>query len=322
MRRTLRPWLRSVAAGLFSLASLGMIGCLNPQTRAQSAEEAERERDLDVMTIGDVTEVGNAMPIQVSGVGLITGLEGSGGSPPGSWRVMLEQQLRKQKIDNTKQLLDSRDNALALVTAWIQAGAHKGDALDIEVTLPNGSPATSLRGGYLQFCPLRPYETSKNINPDYDGANKLLGGHTLAHAKGGLLVALGSGDEPADLRKARIWPTTHIVVGPDDKKKIVQEGGVCHTDRPFSFILKKDAKFAKVASVVADRINLMFQEDQRKQTEVLRTKHQLVLDQVTQQLNAKADGMMHATAKAVGKDVIFVNVPYAYRFNPERYLLV
>src|SRR5205823_5207053 len=155
------------------------------------------------------------------------------------------------------------------------------------------------------LCQLRPYETSKNINPDYDGANKLLGGHALAHAKGALLVALGSGDEPAELRKARIWA-----------------GGVCHSDRPFSFILKKDAKFAKVASVVADRINLMFQDDQRKQMEVLRTKHLLVLDEVTQQLNGKVDGMMHATAKAVGKDVIFVNVPYAYRFNPERYLLV
>ena len=114
MRRALRPWLRSVAAGLFGLASFAMVGCFNPQTRAQSAEEAERERDLDVMTVGDISEVGNALPIQVSGVGLVTGLDGTGGSPPGSWRVMLEQQLRKQKIENTKQLLDSRDNALVL----------------------------------------------------------------------------------------------------------------------------------------------------------------------------------------------------------------
>lgn len=306
MRRALRPWLRSVAAGLFGLAGLGLAGCVGTQTRGQSAEEVEREKDLDVLTIGDVSEVGSAMPVQVSGVGLVTGLEGTGGSPPGSYRVMLEQQLRKQKVENTKQILDSPDNALVLVTAWIPAGARKGDLLDIEVTLPQGSRASSLRGGYLQMCSLRPYETSKNINPEYEGGNKLLPGHVLGHAKGPLLVALGSSDDPDELRKARIWA-----------------GGVCHTERPFSFILKKDAKFAKVASVVADRINLMFQDDYKKQMEVLRNKHLLVLDEVTAQLNSKFEpGMMRTTAKAVDKNVVFVHVPYSYRFNPERYLLV
>src|SRR5205085_8673325 len=89
---------------------LGLTGCVSPQTRAQSAEETEREKDLEVRTIGDVTEVANVQQIQVSGVGLVTGLEGTGHSPNGFFRTLLDQQLRKQKVDNVKGLLDSPNN--------------------------------------------------------------------------------------------------------------------------------------------------------------------------------------------------------------------
>src|SRR5262249_14183082 len=159
----------------------------------------------------------------------------------GTFRTLLEQDLAKQNVPNVRQLLDSPDNALVLVTAWVPAGARKGDPLDVEVTLPKGSRATSLRGGYLHVCRLRPYETTKHLSPEYEGGNKLLPGHVLAHAKGPLLVGLGKADEPAELKKGRIWA-----------------GGVSHIDRPFSFILNKDAKFAKVANAVAERINFMF----------------------------------------------------------------
>src|SRR5262249_54354959 len=200
MRGALRPWLRVVAAGLFGIATLGLAGCLNswPWTR-QTPEEVERDRDLDVTTVGDICEVGNALPVQVSGIGLVTGLDGTGGAPPSSYRTLLEQQLRKQKIEHAREIVESKDNAVVLVTAWIPAGARKGDPLDVEVTLPQGSPATSLRGGYLQICPLRPYETSKGINPEYEGGNKLLPGHVLAQARGPLIVGLGNTNEPAEL---------------------------------------------------------------------------------------------------------------------------
>src|SRR5262245_37898087 len=102
--------------------ALGLTGCVNPQTRAQSAEETEREKDLDVRTIGDVTEVSNIQEIQVSGIGLVTGLDGTGHSPNSAARTILEQQLRKQKVDNVKALLDSPNNCMVYVTAFIPAG--------------------------------------------------------------------------------------------------------------------------------------------------------------------------------------------------------
>src|SRR5262245_9090365 len=144
---------------------LGLVGCQSTQVRGQSADKDDRDKDLDVKTIGQVTDVGTPQPTQVSGVGLVTGLNGTGGVPPGGYRLMLEKQLHQQKVENVKEILASPDVALVLVTALIPAGAHKSDPLDVTVTLPPDSKATSLRGGYLQQCFLRNYDTKKNLSP-------------------------------------------------------------------------------------------------------------------------------------------------------------
>ena len=296
-----------VPASVLVLVLLGSIGCVQTQTRLQSAEESEREKDLEVRTIGEVTEVANVQPIQVSGVGLITGLEGTGHTPNGPYRTMLEQQLRKQKVENVKGLLDSPNNALVRVTAFIPAGARKGDPLDIEVDLPPGSKATSLRGGYLQDCVLRNYDTTKNLLPDYNGADKLLAGHILGRARGPLLVGFGNPDEPAELRRARIWG-----------------GGLCNVDRPFYLLLKNDEQSARIANAVAERLNLMFQDDLRKQQIILENQRLYLLNDVTQQLNHKQEAGLGRgeMAKPIGKELVHLRVPYAYRYNAERYLRV
>jgi hypothetical protein len=289
------------------VAVLSLAGCLDPHLRMQSADDAEKVKDLDVRTIGDVTSVSNGGALAISGVGLVTGLEATGGSPAGTFRKMLEEQLLKQKVEHVKKLLDSPDNALVLVSALIPPGARRGDPIDISVTLPPGSKATSLRGGYLELCTLRNYESKQNIYPDYKGPNSLLPGHILAHAQGPLLVGFGAKDE-GQLRCGTIWG-----------------GGVTHTDRPFYLILNKDQKFARVANAVAERINFMFQDDPKKQLQVQANRRLYVLDEVTQQINQKftpATLGRGTTAKAVNKEVVHLNVPFAYRFNPERYLRV
>src|SRR5437016_1154596 len=120
-------------AGMLIVAA----GCFTPFTRMQSVEETEREKDLEaVRTIGDVTEVANVGALQVSGVGFVTGLDGTGDSPKDNFRKMLEEQLRKQKVENIKALLDSPNNAVVLVSGWIQPGTRKGEPFDLEITLP------------------------------------------------------------------------------------------------------------------------------------------------------------------------------------------
>ena len=67
------------------------------------------------------------------------------------------------------------DCALVLVNALIPAGSRKGDLIDLEVTLPPGSKATSLHGGYLQLCDLRDYSNTKNLTSDPNSPERWLG---------------------------------------------------------------------------------------------------------------------------------------------------
>src|ERR1700744_1378469 len=123
--RSAGPFAMLLAVGCVTLP-VGMLPFSEP------TPEMLIEKDLDIGVVGDVTEVDNAGDIQVSGVGLVTGLDGTGSSPKGTWREMLEQQLRKMKVENTAALLNSPNNALVLVTTWIPPGARPGEHLDIE----------------------------------------------------------------------------------------------------------------------------------------------------------------------------------------------
>lgn len=287
------------AAGCVQVASL-------PNPFVQITPEEKLEKELDVGVVGDITEVGNAGMIQVSGVGLVMGLDGTGGSPPGQYRTMLEQQLRKQKIDNTRSLLDDPNNALVLVTAFLPAGVRRGETIDVEITLPQGSKATSLKGGVLIECPLRNYENAKNINPE--SSNTLLAGHVLAKARGPLLVGLGNVDDDNEQRRGRIW-----------------SGATSLIERPFYFILTKDdMKSAKVVNSIAARLNLQFQDDPRKQKILQDNRDLMLVGDVTHQINRNFEGNFGKgeMAKAAGKEIISVRVPYAYRYNAERFLRV
>jgi hypothetical protein len=299
---------RGRALWAFSLGGLlaaGLAGCLHPQTRLQKADDSARDKEAEVQTIGDVTEVANVTGMVVSGVGLVTGLEGTGGgTPQGQFRTMLENELARQKVPNVKEELASEDNALVLVSAVVPAGTHTNEPLDVEVTLPPGSGVKSLRGGVLQECVLYNYDTTKNINPEYEGSNRLLRGHICARAQGPLLVGFGDGDETARQKRAVVWG-----------------GGVSLIDRPYYLTLKNDQQFARIANAVAERIKQTFRDDGRKRL--------LVLGQVTDQIGGRFSGPggpgypgPGAVAKAVSREVVYVRVPWGYRLNPARYLRV
>jgi hypothetical protein len=293
-----------------------MAGCVDlPIRHGQSKEEKERDQDLDIRTIGDLTTVSNAGTLPISGVGLVTHLSGTGGgSPPGMFRKMLENHLLKRSardlkilldahhVASVKQLLDSPDCAMAMLSAVILPGSRKGDLLDIEATLPNGSKVTSLRGGILEYSPLIDYANTQDFNPTK--GNNLLQGHVLAHARGPVIVGMEGKDEPGHLRQGRVW-----------------SGGVSHIDRPFYLVMNNDQKFARVANAVAGRINVVVQDDPKKRLEL--NKRLLVLNELTEDINHQFAGQGHTTmARAHNKEAVEVFVPYPYRVNPERYLRV
>ena len=299
-----RGWL--VAVLLSCLA-----GCSHAQTRGQAAEDPDPMADPDIKNVKTISEVGAftpAEPLQVSGVGLVIHLDGTGGgNPAGQYKQMLEEQLLKQGVKNVKELLSSPEYAMVLVTARIPYGVRRGDPIDVEVILPPQSKATSLRGGYLVDCPLKNYENAQNLSKKATSSS-LIPGHLLAKAHGPLLVGFGEGNEEVRLRRGRIW-----------------QGGQSQIDLPLFLYLNTDQKFATVANAVASRINAAFPDDSQKRALVERAQRLHVLDEVDRKINEKfAMGGISKdeTAHAVGPEVIQVRVPYAYRLDPDRYLHV
>jgi len=284
-----------IAIAMLLLTAL--TGCFGPFTRFQSAEESERDKDLEVPLVGDMA---SSVPIgmeQISGVGLVTGLDGTGHSPQGPARILLEKQLLKQKIERVKDALDSPNNALVMVSALVPPGHRKGEPLDVEVTLPPNSRTTSLRGGYLHDCPLREYKARNN---------ETVAGNILAHAQGSLLVGLGAPNSEIELRRGQAW-----------------EGGVFLGERPFYLRMKKGDKSYRVTQAVANRLNNLFREDPHKR-QPLHDRLQS-LDGVSEQLNQKFDPAAvnrGEVARAINAETLAISVPYAYRLNPERYVRI
>src|SRR4051812_9840676 len=109
------PWwlLGALGAALLVLAGCSHTG----SRRAQAPDESEQQR-YDTATVGDRTKVSNAAPMRLGGVGLVEGLEGTGGDCiHDDYRAMLADQLRKERVPNVSQLLKSPECALVIVEA-------------------------------------------------------------------------------------------------------------------------------------------------------------------------------------------------------------
>jgi hypothetical protein len=229
----------------------GLAGCVHPQTRAKAEDEMVRDKPPEIETVGDITSLAEMTmnPQQVSGVGLVEGLDGTGGgAPPGMFRKRLEHDLAAQRVPDVQGLLSSRNTAMVLVSAMVPTGSHRDDPVDIDVSLPPGSHTTSLRGGRLRPCFLYDFNTTgQGLRPDFDlgfGPNQLLWGHARVRAAGPLVVGLGEGDATTGLRQGRIWG-----------------GGRCTGPRVIGLLLNEDRWSGPVAQRVADRINETFHSD-------------------------------------------------------------
>src|SRR5262249_12802615 len=78
-------------------AALVLAGCATiNQPRGKADDEPEAAR-YDLPTVGERTVVANAAPLMLGGVGLVEGLEGTGGDcPHDSYRAMLVEHLKKE----------------------------------------------------------------------------------------------------------------------------------------------------------------------------------------------------------------------------------
>jgi len=271
-----------LAGGWAALQSLMLPGCIKSlESLARQGDEPDRER-YAVKTLGEVCTVGNAEPVPLGGVGIVTGLDGTGGEPANDGnRAVLEDDLKKMGVKNIKELLSSPDNALVLVSASIPPGARKDDPLDVQVSLPPRTKATSLKGGLLHTCTLYNYDFAQNLKPDYQGSRGALRGHPIARAGGPLLVGFGD-DKTGDVsfRQGSLWG-----------------GGKTMIDMPLTLVLNPDQQLAKVSKQVADRVNEGFP-------------------------GTSPGNPGNAPAIAKNNQIISLKVPPCYRHNLPRYLRV
>ncbi|MFO0876688.1 MAG: flagellar basal body P-ring protein FlgI [Gemmataceae bacterium] len=274
------PWL--LAGGLLAALFLST-GCSSTtsQTRAQAEDDSELHR-YDIQTVGDCTTVGNAEPLSLGGVGLVEGLEGTGGDcNHDSYRAMLQEQLQKERVQNVPALLKSAECALVILEATIPPGASKDDTIDVEVKLPPGSKATSLRGGVLRRTYLFNYDFTRNLSPDFKGGNNLVLGHKLAIVRGPILVGIGDGDDTTRVKSGRIWSGAKLL-----------------RDNPLALVMNQDKQQARFTSLIADRINSTFQ--------------------ATSLRGALDNSIAHTKDNMA----VSVRVPAQYRYNLPRYLRV
>ena len=176
--------------------------------RKKTAErEKEKDDDNDFETrietplLGDYISVTGNNLVALRGVGLVTGLNGTGGDPPPSHlRKELINEMSRRKIRNPAKILASPNTAMVIVTAYLPAMVRDGQKFDVRVALPPNSEATSLKGGWL-------LETRLAEEQVVAGHGNLKG-HQYGIAHGAILTALGSDGtsktNPAMLRRGSI----------------------------------------------------------------------------------------------------------------------
>ncbi len=124
----------------------GITGCqklnLNPENwlnaaklRSQSPDDEETsateefETKVETPFVGDYTQITGKNLIALQGVGLVTGLKGTGGNPPPSvHREALLREMRRRNVKNPNQILRKPSTALVIVKAYLPPLIRKGES--------------------------------------------------------------------------------------------------------------------------------------------------------------------------------------------------
>jgi len=158
-----------------AIAALGLVGCgevvekVPPRPKQDRVNPSNFVLDVDPMmrgTIASETVVEGLAPVIVRGYGLVVGLKGTGGRlMPAEVRAAMVQELARRGIGNPAtspegwtpaSLLDSPDTAVVIVEGVVPPGSTTDTKFDIRVSALPGTDVTSLEGGRLYTCDLRP----------------------------------------------------------------------------------------------------------------------------------------------------------------------
>jgi hypothetical protein len=172
----------------------------------KNAKAALNGEDGHSKYVGDYIAVRRGLQMFViEGIGLVTGLAGTGYDDGPPYRDLMLEDMRKRSFPRPEEFLRSTNTCIVVVRAYVPPLVRPGDRLDVEVRVPEGSGTTSLRGGTLLECEL----TEVAFAP---GKGRMEG-RVLAKAKGPLLSdKIADEESNADFLQAQI-PGGALYVG-------------------------------------------------------------------------------------------------------------
>jgi hypothetical protein len=228
--------LTAVGCQDFSLSDMKWPFRDDEEIAVENAKEALSGKEGHSRYVGDYITVRRGLQMfVVEGVGLVTGLAGTGADDGPPYRELILEDMRRRKFPRPEEFLKSPNTAIVLVRAYIPPLVRKGDKLDVEVRIPEGSGTTSLQGGMLLECDL--------TEVAYAPGKGRMEGHVLAKALGPLLSAkLKESDASGDFVRAQI-PGGATYVG---------------QDRNLSVALQRDYANYRMSTRIAKRVGERF----------------------------------------------------------------
>ncbi len=231
--------MRSLAA-LLAYVAVATAGCSwwdGMVVRSQSPNEQGAEEPTTRL-VGDLAvPFGLCMyPIEVEGIGLVTGLNGTGSDPiPSPQRQVLLSAMQARGVQNPNAVLASPDTAMVLVRGVLRAGIQEGDRFDVEVRVLDQSETTSLRGGWLLPVDLKEFAVLSD--------NRIHTGHGWGKAAGPIMV-----DPSADAQEDQVMRARGRILG----------GGVAKRSRPLALELKPECRSVVNSARIETAINKRF----------------------------------------------------------------
>ncbi|MFV0444897.1 MAG: flagellar basal body P-ring protein FlgI [Planctomycetaceae bacterium] len=178
------------------------------EVAVENAKAAIRGEEGHSKYVGDYISVRRGLQMFIiEGVGLVTGLAGTGSDDGPPYRELMLDDMRRRRFPRPEEFLRSPDTCIVEVRAFVPPLVRPGDRLDVEVRIPDGSGTKSLRGGMLLECELTEVAFAQ-------GRGRMEG-RVLAKAKGPLLShKLADEESNANILQARI-PGGALYVGED-----------------------------------------------------------------------------------------------------------
>ena len=211
------------------------------KTAKEKFEDGDDEIGTQIKTplLSEYISVQGNTVITLRGVGLVTGLNRTGGDPaPSALRTQLQNEMSRRDVKDAKHILASQDTALVVVTTYLPAMVRKGQRFDVRVAIPPQAKATSLKGGWL-------LETRLFEEQNVEGRGALKG-REYAVAGGAILTNLGVKSSPEERQGELMYGT-------------IPGGAVSRTERDLSIVLRRDKKgfrnSKRIADAVAERFN-------------------------------------------------------------------